>query len=159
MPIAKLELTRYEKVVKKIVDEALEPYERRFSIQKTDLADTGWEIEVTPKSQKAARVWIGNIVSDRISVSVDDIYNLECVADEDEYNQDLPEFKAHFQAVLRGDAIGYHIKNKRDPLRGYLKTVIEFKIKGEIIPWQSNVFFRKRFIKRKDVVVQDFEHY
>ena len=52
MPIAKLELTRYEKVVKKIVDEALEPYERRFSIQKTDLADTGWEIEVTPKSQK-----------------------------------------------------------------------------------------------------------
>lgn len=153
-------LTKYENIVMDTISDVLKTHRGLYSIETGESSHGGWEAEIIPKNSKAAKLYISDIDSNTIYLAVDDTYFMEFFVNEKEYKKGLPDFKAHLLSALSGRIVGYHVKNKRDYVKHtYLKTVIEFNIKGEITPWCRNVIFQSRFKKRKDVVVQSFETY
>lgn len=155
-----IKLTEYEKIVKKTVEDLLKPYNGRFSIDNSGASNSNWQTEITPTNPKAAKMYISDVGSGTIYMAVDDVYFLEFYPSDDEFKNGLPDFTSHCRAILSGKLTGYHVKHKRDFTKSpYMKTVLHFDMNGTIVPHSRNVIFRKRFIKRKDVIKQDFEGY
>lgn len=153
-------LTKYENIVEDIIADVLEAYRGLYSIEASESSHGGWEAEIVPINPKAAKIYISDIDDSTIYTAIDDTYFLEFHLNKTDYEKGLSDFRLHIQAALCGDIVGYHVKNMRDfASNPYMKTVLDFEIKNSVIPHSRNVLFRKIFIKRNDVVKQNFESY
>jgi len=153
---------KYERLVGKAINEAIQPYKPRLKLTKgRNAAGADWEIE--PINPMAASIYVYGVDEGTINISVDNTHWLEMFISREEWINNLPIFRRHLDALMKGNAKSWHNTDASKDEERFLavKTIIEIDT-GEKRPyvWVGNIFFfKERFKNKPSTLYKKYEAY
>lgn len=111
---------------------------------------------------KAASIYVYGIDEGTINLSVDNAHWLEMYISRKEWANDLPIFKGHLDALMKGNVKGWYKDTGEDGEKFLeVKTILEVYT-GEKRPyeWSGNILlFKRRFKNKPDTIYREYEAY